>query len=145
VVSVWKDLPSTLPLKITDRRRLTGNSGLVIFVGFENVGAVMSSRLLSGANGSLSRPAATNWARVGCGIVLGAEAPSLAGSPLLHAAMLSAAQTPDTISANRIGRMFRWVLVNRLALGRIRHARFRSLVFRPRPSSAWLDISTPGC
>ena len=51
-----------LPLKITERRSLIGNSGLVISVGFENVGAVMSTRLLSGASGSLSSPAAASCA-----------------------------------------------------------------------------------
>lgn len=65
VVSVWNGLPSTLPLKTTECRSLIGNSGLVISVGFENFGAAMSSRLLSGASGSLSRPAATSWACVG--------------------------------------------------------------------------------
>ena len=85
VVSVWKGLPSTLPLKTTERRRLIGNSGLVILVGFENFGASMSSRLLSGATGSLSRPAATSCARVGCGIVPRSSLSSL------HAVIVSAA------------------------------------------------------
>ena len=55
---MWNGLPSTLPLKTTDCRSLIGNSGLVISVGLENVGAVMSTRSLSGASGSLSSPAA---------------------------------------------------------------------------------------
>ena len=70
VVSVWNGLSSTLPLKMTDSSSLTGNSGLVTSVGLENVGASMSSRLLSGASGRSAKPAASSWAWLGCGIVL---------------------------------------------------------------------------
>ena len=92
VVSVWNGLPSTWPLKITDCRSLIGNSGLVISVGFENVGAVMSTRLLSGATGSLSRLAAASSAWLGCGIVSGAavafaSAPSPPQAPSASAAI----------------------------------------------------------
>ncbi len=67
VVSVWKGLPSTRPLKTTDFRSLMGQSGLVISVGLEKGGTSRSSRLLSGASGSSSSPAAANWAWVGWG------------------------------------------------------------------------------
>src|SRR6185295_12435060 len=73
VVSVWNRCLPMWPLKIADCRSLIGNSGLVISVGFENVGALMSSRVLSAPTGSLSSPAAASWAWLGCGIVCGAE------------------------------------------------------------------------
>ena len=102
---MWNGLPSTLPLKTTDCRSLIGNSGLVISVGFEKVGASMSSRSLSGATGSLSRPAASSWAWVGCGIVAGAELADEESPPHPSA---SAAMNPipktDVLLRNRIRR-----------------------------------------
>ncbi len=77
VVSVWKGLPSTLPLRIAECRSLIGNSGLVTLVESENGGAERSTRSLSGATGSLSNSAAFSCAAVGCGIsVDSAEPPS---------------------------------------------------------------------
>jgi hypothetical protein len=51
---------STRPLSTVESISLIGNSGLVISVGFENLGAVMSTRSLSGASGSVARPAAAS-------------------------------------------------------------------------------------
>jgi hypothetical protein len=49
VVSVRKGLSSTWPSRSAEWSRLIGNSGLVIFVGFEKVGRMRSTRSLAGA------------------------------------------------------------------------------------------------
>src|SRR6185503_7756776 len=73
VVSVWKTLPSTCPLRIADFRSLIGNSGLVTAVGSENGAATRSRRAESGARGRSPRPAASSCAWVGCGTAVEAE------------------------------------------------------------------------
>ena len=66
VVSVRNGLPSTVPFRTTDARRLIGNRRFVTLVGFEKAGATRSTRRSSAATGSSCRPAAAIWALDGC-------------------------------------------------------------------------------
>src|SRR6185312_5308255 len=70
VVSVWKTLSSTCPLRIAECRSLIGNSGLVTDVEWVNGAATKSRRALSGASGRSPRPAASSCACDGCGIAV---------------------------------------------------------------------------
>src|SRR5215212_823585 len=59
VTSVRNGFPSTWPTISNDSCLETGNSGLVMLVGSEKVGIVISTRLLSGATGI--SPGMTGW------------------------------------------------------------------------------------
>src|SRR5262245_4496475 len=67
VVSVWKTLPSTCPLRIAERSSDIGKRGFVTVVDRENGAATRSRRALRGASGRSPSPAATSCALEGCG------------------------------------------------------------------------------
>jgi len=64
VVSLLNGLSSTVPFKIAEWRLLIGKSGFVTLVGFENGGAVRSTRSPIDASGSLSSLAAASSSAV---------------------------------------------------------------------------------
>jgi hypothetical protein len=109
VTSVRNGFPSTWPSIRSESCDETGNSGLVMFVGSENVGISRSTRSLSGATGI--------WAgTICCGIVVTVAPLEPVGVPevdslgpegevallsLVHAAATNATVTPSTSRRRR--------------------------------------------